>query len=296
MAPAPTDRQLAVLVRHLTRLHLEVERGLRPPDQLEGMMTNKAYGRLRGRGRAHFPYQGPVNANRDLGTVRLTRQPDGQVYASVPTRQQHDRWGAITLQLQPDGQGRYRIADVQRLRPHDMSRHRTPTRQPTLADRIHKAADERRIVQAALDADTPQKASDGAGGRRGPMAEALNRRLDELDTELADLRHREQVRRALDEPEGRSQQEPADHVTRLLGRRPEDEDQRRLWDTACSAIEDYRETWQIDADTPLGPAPTDPEQQRHRARVTELVRTVAPQLAGTGQELDEPSRSLGRAL
>lgn len=93
-----SDRQLATLIRHLARAHLEIERGLRDPDQLRGWIAPAAYLRLRQPDRPRFPRGGPVTPQ-DLGTVRLTRLADHHVYATVPTRETGDRWGAILLEL-----------------------------------------------------------------------------------------------------------------------------------------------------------------------------------------------------
>ena len=118
--PEPTDRQLADIVRYLARLCLEAERGLRSRDHLRRLMEPGdalrsrllvTLGRFEG---------GPIRPA-DVGPAHVTRRADGSVLASVVTRTEGNRWGALTLRLRPHA-GRYLIADMHRLhartRPH----------------------------------------------------------------------------------------------------------------------------------------------------------------------------------
>jgi len=108
-----TDRQLADMVNYLARLCLEVERGLRPPAQIKQYMSPSmalrfdgfvTLGRFRG---------GPVQPA-DVGQAHVARQRDGSVIASVVTRTEGPRWGALSFRLQPQ-EGLWRIADARRL-------------------------------------------------------------------------------------------------------------------------------------------------------------------------------------
>lgn len=109
----PTDRQLADIVHYVARLCLEAERGLRPPAQLEQFMDSTealrskyflTLGRFDG---------GPIQPE-DVGQAHICRQPDGSVIASIVTRTEGRRWGALSLKLRPQD-GRWKIADVRRL-------------------------------------------------------------------------------------------------------------------------------------------------------------------------------------
>ena len=109
-----TDRQLADMVNYLARLCLEAERGLRPPSQLERYMEPSIALRFDAfvtLGRFHG---GPVQPS-DLGQAHVARQPDGSVLASVVTRTEGRRWGALCFRLQPRKQGLWRVADARRL-------------------------------------------------------------------------------------------------------------------------------------------------------------------------------------
>lgn len=111
--PQPTDRQLSDIVRYLARLCLEAERGLRPRDHLRRLMEPGdalrsrllvTLGRFDG---------GPIRPA-DVGPAHVTRRSDGSVLASVVTRTEGNRWGALTLRLRPHD-GRYLISDMHRL-------------------------------------------------------------------------------------------------------------------------------------------------------------------------------------
>jgi len=108
-----TDRQLADMVNYLARLCMEAERGLRPPAQLERYMEPSIALRFDAfvtLGRFHG---GPVQPS-DLGQSHVARQPDGSVLASVVTRTEGRRWGALCFRLQPH-EGLWRVADARRL-------------------------------------------------------------------------------------------------------------------------------------------------------------------------------------
>lgn len=109
-----TDRQLADMINYLARLCLEAERGLRPPSQLERYMDPSIALRFDAfvtLGRFHG---GPVQPS-DLGQAHVARQPDGSVLASIVTRTEGRRWGALCFRLQPREQGLWRVADARRL-------------------------------------------------------------------------------------------------------------------------------------------------------------------------------------
>ena len=278
MAQQPTDQQVAAIVRHLARKQLEIERGLRPPDHLRSHMTPAAYRVMRLRPREHFPRGGPV-LPKDLSGVHLTRYPDGHVYASLSTREQDDRWGAITMQLKPGPDGRFVVSELERVRPRPMQRETAPEQHQDLDQQIRRADDERRLTEAALRAEKKRLSSTDqreARAQARDLVSAYQSRLSGLDAEIQELRARQQIRAAVAAHE--AHETPPAYITKLLGQRPTDEGRLGLWQAAQGAIEEYRAHWSVDGDTALGPVPDDENQNRHRDEVVQFVRTIGPQL------------------
>lgn len=109
----PTDRQLADVVNYLARLCLEAERSLRPARQLTQFMEPDAALRFRNLLTLGRFDGGPI-LPADLGPAHVTRHAGGTVFATVVTRTEGHRWGALTLKLR-ERDGRYLIADVRRV-------------------------------------------------------------------------------------------------------------------------------------------------------------------------------------
>ena len=109
----PTDPQLAEIVGYLARLCLEAERGLRPARQLTRFMDPDAALKFRGRLALGRYDGGPIRPT-DVGPPQLTRHADGTVFATVVTRTEGHRWGALTLKLR-ERDGRVVIADIRRV-------------------------------------------------------------------------------------------------------------------------------------------------------------------------------------
>ena len=281
MAQQPTDQQVAAIVRHLARKQLEIERGLRPPDHLRSHMTPAAYRVMRLRPREHFPRGGPVHP-KDLSGVRLTRYPDGHVYASLSTREQDDRWGAITMQLKPGPDGRFVVSELERVRPRPLQRETEPEQHQDLDQQIRRAEEERRLTEAALRAERKRLAlteNRAARAEVKDLVSAYTSRLSDLDAELRELRTRQQTREAVAAHGAHHDAAgPPAYITKLLGERPTDEGRLGLWRAARDAIEEYRARWSIDGDTALGEAPDDDSQNRHREDVVQFLRALIPQL------------------
>ncbi len=73
-----------------------------------------------------------------------------------------------------------------------------------------------------------------------------------------------------------------DYVTTLLGWLPDQIDQVQQWRTAAGAIEAYRRRWNLQDESLLGSAPTDPEQRLHWAKTLDAV-SVARRIDRTGK-------------
>jgi hypothetical protein len=194
--PLPTDDQLADILRFVARTCLEVERGLRPPAHLRSLMDPAQrwtdpgqLGRFRG---------GPVQDDQ-IGYPQFSRLTDTHIFATVVTRTEGDRWGALSLRVAAKG-GRWHLADVHRLlaathdrtaptpsvalasSPAGLLAHLTEDRR--VADAAHRAASRR---LADLPADAP-----GFGAARD-LARYWQRQLGELDRHLAQLTTRQQI-------------------------------------------------------------------------------------------------------
>ena len=197
-ARVPTDAELADMLRFIARTCLEVERGLRPPTHLRALMdTALIYewaepgklGRFRG---------GPVLDN-EIGHPQTSRLNDTNIVATVVTRTEADRWGALTLRLRALD-GRWRLADLQRLlaaahyraAPTATVEFATPpaglfaqvTEERRLAEAAHKASS-RRLAELAPDGPGHNAARD--------LVSYWKHRIGELDRQLTDLRTRQQT-------------------------------------------------------------------------------------------------------
>jgi hypothetical protein len=109
----PSDRELGDILRYLARVCLETERGLRPPEQLTRFMDPRAALRFRTLLRLGR-FDGGAIQPTDIGEAHLSRHGDGTVFATVVTRTEGRRWGALSFKLR-EHEGRWQIADIQRL-------------------------------------------------------------------------------------------------------------------------------------------------------------------------------------
>lgn len=139
-----------------------------------------------------------------VGEPRLTRLGDGEVVATVVTRTEGDRWGAITLRMKATEQGRWRITDLQRLLAATHYRAGPSQAIPAevaAARRLELVAEDRRMAAAAHQATTRRLAdlTRGAPGHRATrdLVRSWAAKLAELDRELADLRSRHDARQQI---------------------------------------------------------------------------------------------------
>ncbi|MBY5161482.1 Rv3235 family protein [Salsipaludibacter albus] len=276
-----TDDQIVEVIGSLVRLHLEVERGLRPPQHLAPYLTPAAQRQIQLNPRRVFPHGGPVHP-RDIGTPQLTRYADGRIHASLTAREQHDRWSAILLQLTTGRDGQLAVSELQRVPQRPLARHVERSAQSDLRGLLEWVERERDIVEAGHVAERE------AGSSTSRHAS----RLAELDREVADLQtrvsHREQV-----EATKHSLEAPPLYVTKLLGQPPAHNTWQRLqWDSARDAIEEYRQCYQVEGDAALGPLPTNQEQQEARSEVARLTQAIQQQLRRNNSDLAiSPDRS-----
>jgi hypothetical protein len=189
----PTDDQLADILRFVARTCLEVERGLRPPTHLtklmhpeERLLQPGQLGRFRG---------GPVRDDH-IGQPQFSRVTDTHIIATVVTRTEGDRWGALSLQLGPR-EGRWHIAGLQRLMA--ATHYRNPSRTPDVPAREVGAhvVEDHRLAEAAYVATTRRlhDLAPGSSGYRAALdlSRHWQRTLRDLDHQLAEYKTRDRA-------------------------------------------------------------------------------------------------------
>lgn len=197
-----TDDELRTLASHIARRCLEVERGLRPPDHLRALADPMI--RARWRTKIRFGrFRGGPPAGDDVARPRVSRLAEDRAIATVVTRTEGPRWGAVTFELRAVG-STWHVTDLQRLLAASHYRD-VPGREldepMSLEDRAGRAVEEQRLVRAAL-ATTRRRLDELDGDAPGRdviehQHAYLQRALEGLDRELADLRSRQQLRRAV---------------------------------------------------------------------------------------------------
>lgn len=194
----PTRTQLTEMVRFFAKTCVEVERGLRPPEQLTRYMEPDAALAWSRDGTVGRFGGGPVRDG-DVGPAHLSRVADGAVHATVTTRTTSDRWGAVTLHLKAE-RGRWMLTELRRVlasRHYLTGRDHGNDLELPLGWRIDRASEERRLVEGALQATRFRIDELPAGPDRHDaqrMERSWRRVAAQLDHELADLRSRLELR------------------------------------------------------------------------------------------------------
>ncbi|MDP8930631.1 MAG: Rv3235 family protein [Actinomycetota bacterium] len=313
-APEPTDHQLRRVAYSIARMFMEIERGLRPPEHIERLLTKPAYLRFRRTPLPRrFPNSGPVLPT-DIRGIHVSRHLPGQVTASMTCREQDDRWGAIVLHLRaPRRPGETWKADqLERLvnSRHELRRDPEMEGPPDLSERIRLVEGERTLAEGARGAASArlkELRQLPADEQDKPAMKALRQqrtfwsaKVKELDDEILGLKQTQLLRDQLGllEVDDQTAKLSPEKLERVLGPKPTDGRRAQLWQVAADDIQAYRERWDVrDPHVALGAEPEDPEQRRHRERVAELLRTVAPQLrreGGTDRSLEVASASRAR--
>jgi hypothetical protein len=307
----PTDRQVRAQIYKIVRVYLEIERGLRPPEQLENYLTPAEY--RRHRRRPQPPASRPREAvlPTDVGRIRLDRHLPGQITATIPTREIGQHWGALVLHLAKSHAGRWRIDQLERLARPTVARN--PDQQPEarkdLDTRIRDIEAERRVVDAAHRATTTRLRELRAAGADPKRLRELRQqrqtwksRRDELDTELDQVRTTRRLRDQLadlDLPSRRHPTELDEHqLEQLLGPQPDKQWRRGLRDGLIAEIHTYRRRWNVtDPRNVLGAIPADPDHRHDRDELADTLRAAAKALGtrpGLGRG-DEATRRTDRA-
>jgi hypothetical protein len=303
-AASPTDRQVRADVYKITRVFLEVERGLRPPDQLEALLTDAEYRRHRKHPRHPSSRTREVVVPADVGQIHLDRHLPGQLTATVPTRETGDRWGALVLHFTRNPTG-WRIDQLERLtrasvarepnrrsdEPQDIDvRIRDVEAERHLVDAFHRAATTRlrELRHTGVDKDRQREVRQ--------QQQTWKRRRTELDDELTQLRTTRGLRARLADVDCRPQPPATDmddtQLQRLLGPVPDDHRRQGLRDGLVEEITTYRRRWNVtDTRNILGPDPADPDHRRDRDELADTLRAAARALGTSPEPGDRNTRS-----
>lgn len=197
MGRAATDEELEAFARFLARVTLEIERDLRPPEQLLRFMPTRAWQQWQ---QARLPGRfagGPVHRS-DIGRARIERLDTRRALVNVVTRTDTERWGALTMRLDATN-GRWQAASLQRL--YAARHYRTGAIRPivpvSIERRLAIATTDRQQAAAALAAVT-RRASElpkGSDGHRhtSSLSTTWKRIIDDLDREISTLQHKQQT-------------------------------------------------------------------------------------------------------
>jgi hypothetical protein len=278
-------RQLRAVVYKIAVTYLEVERGLRPPDQLAAFLSPTEYRRHRATTRRPRAVVRPVRPP-DIGRVRIDAATSKRVNASVLVRRDDDAWSSLLVDLEKTGRGWQvdRLDRLERLLPPDPRQ--VEIIGDALAPRAGSLDGERRPVAAAHD-----PAAEAVEEPEVPAAErallARPRRLpeDHGTSTLPEQPHDGHGRDAAD--------------TSILGPRPENPSRAQIWDSVKEELDAYRDRWDLPAAEPLLHSPASEEQagelQQLLHRLADAVNDLAPTScpARTDMVVDPPRSMLG---
>ena len=294
MATQLDERRLRTVVYRIARLYLEVERGLRPPDHLKRILGRKEYGRHRREPmETRHHGAGPVIPD-DIRGIRIDRNTNGHITASVTAREKGDRWGAITMHLKERREG-WVVDHLDRIHRRGLEAEQNPTtvepldfdrRAAYVAEELRLVTSARRSAEQRLDDLTASTVADATTMRplRNQLALWTERQAG-LEDELTQLRERADIHRRLGSPSlphpsvepGDPSPDPvADRLSRVLGPPPRDPDAKAIWDAAYGHVSEYRNLWHVEDNvTLLGDLPQYEGQQRHRQEVIEHLKEAA---------------------
>ena len=306
-----TDEEIRLVGVGVTRLYLEVERGLRNRDHLRRFLTPQAFTAQFSDGVSRFPDAGPVRVE-DIGAITYARTDVKRAMLSVVARQQDDQWGAVCIELQPDARGCWHVAELTRVQDRNLV-HPTPDRSGLREDTerrdrvramelqaIHAAlaaaADRRAAAKTDLDqlraSPTPDPEAEEAARSRLTATAAEERRWSKALAELTAttppshdrLHHAHDARRPR-------------YVTRLLGPEPVDQSARATWRAGAAILDVYRRAAGITDDrTALGPVPANPALAEARKvalrHLDDLAHHLQPDRARSTRDLGQDERSL----
>lgn len=283
--PSMTPNQMRAIVYKIAVSYLEVERGLRPPDQLEAFLTPDEYHRHRvtrpGRAAASHPVR-PT----DIGRARIDVGSPDHVGASVMVRRDEGRWSALLIDLKQTGRGWQveRLDRLERLVPRE-------PRHIEVDEDVHDrrrrfVENERRAVEAVSMAAArryervPDKRLREAKSLRDER-DRWRARLEVLQAEAASLDTRDLVEDLVSMGEApdrdeRTRAQPA--VKTILGPRPEGPHQAVVWDRADEALTAYLNRWEMESPSALLQSACLDAQESDRRELLRLLARAAHEL------------------
>ena len=307
-----TDEEIRLVGVGVTRLYLEVERGLRNRDDLRRFLTPQAFTAQFSDGVSRFPDAGPVRVE-DIGAITYARTDEKRAMLSVVARQQGDQWGAVCVELQPDARGCWHVAELTRVQDRNLV-HPTPDRSGQREDT------ERRDRVRAMELQAIHAALAAAGDRRAaaktdleelratptPDPEAVKAARSRLTATAAEERRWSKELASVTAttlPSHDRLHHPHDprqprYVTRLLGPEPVDQHARATWKAGAAILDVYRRAAGITDDrTALGPVLSDPgladAREAALRHLDELAHHLQPDRAREARGLE---RREGRSL
>ena len=276
----PTDRQIRASVYKVVRAYLEVERGLRAPEQLERFLTAAEHRRHRNRPSDPRLRTRQAVLPTDVGPIHLDRHLPGQITASVTTRETDQHWGALVLHLVHQRDGRWRIDQLERLRRPSIARQQTPSQPVDLDQRIARVTEERRLAEAAHRAISTRLTEVRTNGGRKQAGGDITmlqqqqrtweRRTAELGHELTTLRQKRDSHERFPGA-GASQPTPATPTEPTAKREPEQLPLKRPTRPSTPAEPTGLSERQLTA--ALGPVPDDDWQRRLWHGLADEIRT-----------------------
>ena len=298
MQPRPmTRQQLRAVLYRIAVIYLEVERGLRPPDQLEAFLTPAEYRRHRATPRGIGVVPRPVRPH-DIGRVLMDASTPQHVSATAMVRRGEDGWSALLVDLKQTGQGWQveRLDRLERVLPREPRQ--IEIDEEAVARRIRVVDHERRVVEAAHAATSrryerlPDKRVSEAKAMRDER-DRLRTRLEDLESETSSLDQRRLQAAVVTAGELRGiaeRRRAPGAVEAILGPRPDDPLRADAWDRAGEALAAYEDQWRLDSPSDLLRATGVETQESDR-------RDLLHFLAQAAQTLEASStKGLNRAL
>jgi hypothetical protein len=190
------DDELDRTIRTLARVHVEIERGLRPHDVLAQAMPPSARHVWLASRRNQPPLSGGAVDKTDITIAGIERHANGRVYATALTPTHPDRRGALCFVLDVDQH--VRIRQIQRLYPaRDYGRPAPDLPPPDpLEAQLRRAHTERHHATAAHHEllHRLRQLPDGSPQHQltRDTAASWQRIITRLDTEIAALQQRQQ--------------------------------------------------------------------------------------------------------
>lgn len=292
-------QQLRAIVYKIAVSYLEVERGLRPREQLAAFLSPAEYRRHLIMPPVSETAVGPVRPP-DIARVRVDSMTPDRVRASALVRRADDRWSNLLVDLHQVGRG-WQVTKLDRLERIVVREPRTvEVSEVDDARRVRSVQEERRLAMAAVEAIRAR--IDAIGDRRTRAARELRPELERweghvtyLTAELEALnttqRLREQHGASMAPRSATADLADRGHETAktLLGPRPDDVIQAMVWDQAAEALGAYCQKWALDEDAILGPVIGD-EHAADRRQLLEHLRCAAHALDDHMEDVERADR------